>query len=305
MRLLPKRPSSQQVVLTSLLVDVSDVALNLVVAFVSRSVVMLTEALQGGADLITSSLLLVGVARSRRRADRFSRFGYGREIFFWTLMAGIIMLVFTSALSISFGWRRVFSPQPVEHTLWAIAVLVLGLITNTYAFNLSLRRLKNTHPHARLWNIFVYPDLIETKAAFILDLMGALAAGTGLIALIIYLITQNPIYDGVGAIIIGLIIAALSFLLVLDVKDLLVGRSAPPEVENRIRRVVERFNRVQKVLDLRTMYIGSGSLLVNLEVHVAARLKTEEIEQLIDRIKERVRHEVPGVRHIQVELETP
>jgi divalent metal cation (Fe/Co/Zn/Cd) transporter len=77
-----KTVSEQKVLITTFLVDLLDVALNLVVAIVTGSMVMLSEFFQGLADLTAAALLLVGYKRSRKRADKQHPFGYGKEIYF-------------------------------------------------------------------------------------------------------------------------------------------------------------------------------------------------------------------------------
>ena len=75
--------TSEKVIVTSFLVDVSDVLINAFVAVLSGSVVMLSQALEGGADLLASGFLLVGIKRSKRPSDRKHPYGYGRELYFW------------------------------------------------------------------------------------------------------------------------------------------------------------------------------------------------------------------------------
>lgn len=266
---------------------------------------MLAEALQGGADLLTSALLLVGLRRSGKRANRQYRFGHGRELFFWVLMAGVAMFMLTATLSFLFGLQRLLDPEPVENIWLAYTALVLGLATNGYALSLSLRRLRGHHTGARPWQSFRHSSLIETKATLILDTLGSVSAATGLIALGLYQITGNSAFDGLGSMAIGVATAVLAVVLISSVKDLLVGRSATSDIEDRIRQAAEAVPEVQKVLDLRTMYLGSERLLVNIEVHMQGGLETHEIEQIIDEIKRKVKRKAPIVSHIQVELETP
>jgi divalent metal cation (Fe/Co/Zn/Cd) transporter len=111
--------------------------------------------------------------------------------------------------------------------------------------------------------------------------------------------------DGVGAMMIGIAIAVCSVFLIAGIKDLLIGRSAAPEVEDRIKKAALSVDEVQDVLGIRTLHIGSEKLLVDLDVHMEARLTTRELEQIIDKIKSQIRAEVPSVKFIQVELETP
>ncbi|MDB5178956.1 MAG: cation diffusion facilitator family transporter [Patescibacteria group bacterium] len=302
-----RRISARRVIVTSFAVDFIDVVLNFGVALLSGSVVIFTEAMQGFADLLTSGLLWVGLHRSRKRANRKHQFGYGKELFFWILMAGLSMLVLTSGFSLYFGLQRLFHPMPIHHLPLAYAVLVIGFVTNTYAFGLSMRRLElRRRDGLKVWWQHIRAStFIETKATLILDLMGSVASVLGLISLIFYGITGDGRLDGLGAIVVGVCCAVFAVLLILEVKSFIVGRSASPEMEHRIKHVAEKVKGVHRVLDLRTMQMGSEKVMVNMEVHIDHNLKTMEIEQLMDDLKAAVKVDVPEVQHIQVEVETP
>ncbi len=297
--------SAHKVVLTSFIVDLSDIILNIIVTVLSGSVVMLSQAIQGIADLITSGFLLYGLQQSKRRANTASPFGYGRELYFWTFLSAIVMLIFTAGLSFAFGLERVFSPQTVDNLLLSNLTLLIGLVSNSYALSLSYRRLKQNDTARSLWQALRHPDFIETKTTFILDLMGVLAALFGIVALVFYAITGNQTLDGIGAMIIGIMVAILSFFLILQIKDLIVGKSAPKEIEKLIKDTILTFPHIHDVLDLRTMYLGTDRLLINIEVHVVDDMSTDEIELLIDNVKARLKRAIPTAHHIQIELETP
>jgi cation diffusion facilitator family transporter len=297
--------SARRVIITSFAVDFLDLVFNITVAIFTGSVVMLAEALQGGADLVTSGLLLIGLKQSKRRANRQFRFGYGRELFFWILMAGMTMFCVTAVFSVYFGLQRIFHPSAVTNIPLAFVILAIGLCTNLYAFQLSLRRLRAAVPASATWRQIVRSALVETKATLILDGMGSAAAAFGLLSLTLYHFTGNQIFDGVGAVIIGVFTGAAALLLIADVKTLLVGKGVEPATQKQIRQAVLSFPEVRSVLDLRTMYLGVDMLLINLEVHLAADMTTTDIEVLMDDIKAKVQREVPGTRHIQIEVETP
>lgn len=292
-------------IFTTFAVDLSDVIFNLIVAALTGSVVMLAAALQGGADLLTSALLMLGLRRAGRRPNRNYRFGHGRELFFWVLMAGVAMFILTATLSFLFGLERVLNPEPITDVWLALLALAIGITTNGYALSLSVRRLSRAQTGSNKWQHFRHSSMVETKATFIMDLLGSIATIMGLIALGLYQITGNSAYDGVGSMAIGIGTAALAIVLISSVKDLLVGRSATTDIEGRIRSAAEEIPEVQRVLDLRTMYLGSERLLVNIEVHMQGGLETRQIERIIDQIKHKVQRRAPIVTHIQVELETP
>jgi cation diffusion facilitator family transporter len=304
---MEKKPniSARKVIVASFAVDILDIVFATGVAYATGSVVMLTEALEGISDLTSSGLLWIGLKRSQRRDDRTHPFGYGREIYFWTLLAALIMFGVTSTVSIYFGWQRFLHPKVIENIVLAQIVLLIAFFSNGYAFYLSYKRLIKKRRLKHVVRIFYRSSLIETKTTFILDLMGTVASLLGTMALGIYVATGDIRFDGLGAILIGITLAFLAFLLLMGIRDLLVGRSASFETEEKIRRAALKIDEVKEVLDLKTLHVGSEKLLVNLEVNMESHLSTGELEQLIDRIKEQIQVEVPSVKYIQVELETP
>jgi cation diffusion facilitator family transporter len=296
--------SLKRVVLTSFLVDVSDVALNVIASLLSGSVTMMAQALEGAADLLSSGLLLIGSRLSEKPPSERYPYGHGRELYFWTFMSGLATFTITAGLSFYWGLMRFLDPEPVSHLYLNYAVLIFAVFSNGYAFSLSYRRLLGKKSFTQIIDTFIHSAFIETKTTFILDLMGTVASLFGLISLLIYGATGNIRFDGVGAMATGLALAFFAYFILKGSKELLVGRSASVEVVEKIRKAVESFSEVNKVLDLRTLLIGPDRLLVNMEVHTIDGLTTDEIEKLIDRIEKKIKSKVNIRMRIQVELES-
>lgn len=299
--------SDVRIVATSAFVSVLDVVLNIIVALITGSTVMLSQALQGFSDLATGGLLFIGVKRSKRAPDARFQFGYGREIFFWVLIASIIMFAGTGAMSLYFGYQQIISPTPVEHIWIAFAMLSFGLVTNGYAFSLSLRRLRQNSDGRgkRWWTFLVNSSLVETKATFAIDFLGTSAALLGLASLVLYQLTGLAQFDGVGSVAIGLTMMAAAVMLMRDIRDLIVGRGVDGETLRIIKEETLAVHGVNDVLDLLTMYVGSSKLFVVVEVHLQDAFTTDEVERITDTIKRRIHKRLPIVDHVQVEIETP
>lgn len=101
-----KTLSDKTIVLTSLAVSTSDVILNFLVAIITGSTVMMSQSLQGISDGLTAVILLFGVTKSSRADDKRHPFGYGREIFFWVLIAAIFMFIGSGVISFLLGFRQ-------------------------------------------------------------------------------------------------------------------------------------------------------------------------------------------------------
>ena len=160
-------------------------------------------------------------------------------------------------------------------------------------------------PLRQLHRTFLNSSSVATKNTFVLDLMGAMGAGSGLISLLLYQLTGDLRFDAIGAMLVGGTTAILALVLIIGVEGFLVGKRASAEVEEHIKKAALTIPQVKQILDLRTMQIGSEKLLVNMEVHMEDELTTDQLELLIDKIKAQVQTKVPSIQFVQVELETP
>ena len=300
-----KEVSIIRIVVTSFLVDVSDVVLNLIVVVLTGSVVVLTQVVQGVADLTASALTVVGVLRSRLPASKKHPFGHGREVYFWAMLSGIVLFSLSAVFAFKVSYDRFLNPEKINNILLAGGVLLVGFVTNSYALSLSVKKLIRNKGWSRLPEAFAGSTLIETKTALIQDLTGSLSSALGLLALMMYKLTGDLRFDGLGGMVISVLMALLAVMLLINVHDLIIGRSASKTKENEIAKTVLAIKGVISIVDLRTLVIGSEKIMVHLEVNVEGGLKTAQIEKLIDEIQMKVKRKVPVSELIQVEIETP
>lgn len=301
----PSQITAERVVTTSFIVDVSDILINTFVAVITKSVVMQSQALEGLADLIASGFLLIGVKRSKQPLDRRHPYGYGRELYFWTFLSALATFSLAASFSFFIGLRRFLNPEKITRIGLSFGALFLTIVTNGYAMSLSFKRLLGKNPEIKVWQALFYPALIETKTAFVLDLMGTIASIFGFLALLIYQLTGELKFDGLGAMVVGITLAILALFIIKAAKDLLVGQSASLRIEGKIVKAAQSCPNVKKVISLRTLHVGPKRLLVNMEVNLTDKLTTSEIEKIIDKIEGQIKEEVPSATNIQIELETP
>ena len=273
--------------------------MNVVVMLITGSVVMLAEAFEGLSDLVASGLLLIGLRMSKKRPNKKHPFGFGKALFFWTLISAMVMLIFGAGLSMYFGVQRFLHPEEIEKIGLAYGALIISILTNGYALSLSTRRLLAKEKISKLYRIFLTTTHVETKNTFILDMTGTLSAVMGLISLLLYQLLDVQFFDAIGAILIGLLIGVSSIVLIFGIKDYLTGKTAPPEIEKKIRDAVMETIGVTAITELDTMYIGSEKLLVNLDVTIK---QGKNAQLVVANIKEHVTKAVPVVYSIQVEV---
>ena len=297
--------SGDRAVIVSSLVSVGDVAFSFIVAAITGSSVMLAQGLQGMADSITTIFLFIGLRRSRRKADEDYPLGYGRELFFWVLIASVFAFLFSGGLASYRAVQQIIDGSVIDSVYIALGALAFGFMTNGYSFLTSFRRLAQQAGDQSYIEYLRYSSLVETKMTLLVDFLGTLSALFGLIALGMFVITDNPLFDGVGALLIGILTAAGAMIVIIDLRDLIVGRRPNPRVIKDICDTALTVRGVQEVLDIRAISVGSGEVLAILEVHFKDGHSTDEIEQITDRVKAKVIDRVQQVTRVQVEAETP
>lgn len=295
--------SSQKALTISFLVDVLDIVSSILVSILSGSVIMLSEALQGTADAINSGFLLIGYHRAKKKASAGFQFGYGKEVYFWTIISSLIMFTVTATISVLIGYHRWLNPQIIHNKILMLASLLLALTTNSYAFWLSVKRLYKNTDITNIWRSFKSSSLIEIKTSFVLDLMGAMSSLLGLIAFTIFSLTGNYRFDGIGAMMIGLLIAIMAILLLTELRTFVAGKSADSETIEMIKKIALAAPGVKSISDLRTMYQGSEKLIINLDILINDSDSAETAGEIIDKIKEKIKDEIKETYYIQIELD--
>jgi divalent metal cation (Fe/Co/Zn/Cd) transporter len=221
------------------------------------------------------------------------------------LTGSTVMLAVTSTFSFYSGLQRWLHPEKIEYLGVAYGALAVAVFSNGYATILSLRKIMGQQKLNRLPQEFVESSDITPRITLVLDAAGTLAAAFGLITLIIYGITGDSKFDGLGAMIIGTLLLVMALVLLATTKGLVTGKSASSKIKRKITQATMQIPQVNSVLDLRTMMMGPDNLLINAKVHLKDDLSTDEIEKIIDDIKENIRKDLKGTAHITIEPETP
>lgn len=292
-------PNTKQVLRTSLVVDVCGLVLNTAVAAITGSVVMLVAALEGFAGLSSVAMLLFANKRSSQRATKLHPFGYGREISYWSTVAAFVVVTTVGVLAIRFGYQKVIaeSPEAVHHTWLAYIALLLALGGNGYSLRTSLRKLLDGQPVQSLTKVFMSTPVVAAKTTVVLDAMGAAVALVGLFALGLYGLSgfDAAQFDGVGALAMGVGLLLSGVALLISVHGLVMNQGASREVERKIRDAAREVPEVKHVIGMQTTMVGSDKMLANIDVHLKDGLNTDQVEQVVEKVREAAEQSTEGV----------
>jgi cation diffusion facilitator family transporter len=293
-------------ILTALAANVVIAIAKFAAAIVSGSAAMLAEALHSLADTGNELLLLVGISRSRRPADDLHPFGHGRERYVWTFLVAVNLFTLGAAFSIYNGVHGLLAGEEPPQATIAFAVLGLSALFEGYALHTSWKQFRGR----RREGVGLLRDLRDSKDPELLTVLGEdTAALCGLfvaaLGLGLTVLTGNTAFDAAGSIGVGLILGAVALLLGREVHALILGETAGPEIDGRVRGIVERSPSVLQIRTLHTVHTGPDEIFLVLEVTFADDLRADGIEEAIDRLEAEIRREMPQIARIAIEPEAP
>ena len=273
-----------------------------VAAWLSGSTTMIAEGVHSVADSANQALLLLGMTLAVRKAPALYPLGRQKERYFWAFMVSLTLFFLGGVFAIYEGIHRLRGDHgaPVS-PIAAVVVLVVSIALETGSFAVAIREFNRGRGKRSLYQaLFASKD--PTIPVVLLEDAGAVAGlMVALIAVVLAWLTGSPIADGVGSIVIGVLLCTIGLLLAGDTKSLLIGESASPELEQTALEQVESTPGVEAVTQLLTMHLGPQSVLLALKVRFRDGMPVGEIESTINALEERVRTAVPEMTRIFVE----
>lgn len=297
-------PSSTVAIVAAILGNFA-IAVTKFVAFgLTGSSAMLSEAIHSLVDTGNGLLLLLGIRLSRRPADDKHPFGYGSELYFWTLIVGILIFGLGGGISIYEGILHMIHPAELtEDPRVNYIVLGLAVVFEGIAWYLALKAFLKVKGKTRFWQAVrtskdptTYAVLFEDSAA----LLGLVVAFLG-----IYFghLWDMPRLDATASILIGLILAGVAMILIYETRGLLIGESADPEIIQDVRQMALNDSGVDRVGPPLTLHFGPEHVLLNLDIQFHDHLSADDIEAAVDRLETQIREKYPEIKHIFLEAE--
>jgi cation diffusion facilitator family transporter len=268
---------------------------------ITGSASMLAEAIHSVADSGNQGLLLLGGRRARRKADATHPFGYGRERYFWAFVVALVLFSLGGAFAIFEGISKIRHPHEIESPAVAIGILLFAIVLETFSFRTAIVESNKVRGDATWWQFIRRSKNPELPVVLLEDLGAEVGLLIALAAVTATLVTDDPIWDGVGTLSIGLLLAAIAVILASEMKSLLLGETASPEVEGRIRAAIEQDAAVDRLIHMRTQHIGPEELLVGAKVSFREGLEVTELAGAVNRLETGVRANVPEARVMYIE----
>ena len=308
-----------------------------IVAVFSSSASMFAESVHSLADTLNQSLLLIGLKRSKKPADKSRGYGYGIERFFWSLISACGILFIGAGVTVYHSVDSLIhhSANNIhDFNYYIILTLCVAFVVEGITLLIALKELRGK----RKLSLKIFDDVDPVTLAVVYE-DGAAVLGVivALIAQFLMHFTANNVYDSIGGIIVGLILAFLAILLIVKNHQYIIGKSLDKNTTEEIIEFLLEDPCIENILDFKSVAVDinkyriyatvewNGSPLYE-EIYDAGDLKeefdtikndfrkfaklmfktTDRIPRLvgshIDKIEKKIKEKFPQISYVDIEI---
>jgi cation diffusion facilitator family transporter len=289
---------AKRVVYTALAGNLAIAVTKFAAALLTGSSSMLTEAIHSLVDTGNQGLLLYGMKRSRRKPDLIHPLGYGRELYFWSFVVALLIFAGGAGVSIYEGIAHIRSPEPIEHVVVNYVVLAASFVFEGTSWRVAYKEFRQAQGDMGWWKAIrrskdptTFVVLFEDSAALVGILIAAI-----FIALAQAL--GDPRLDGIGSVLIGIVLGGVAILLARESKGLLIGERASPALSDAVTAIAQAEPGVCAVNNVLTIHLAPDQVLVTISLDFEDGLDTRKIEAAVTAIERRARAAHPEINSV-------
>ncbi len=244
----------------------------------SGSVVMFSEAVHSVADTSNQFLLMIGIRRSTKKPDQDFIYGYGHERFFWALISACGIFFLGAGVVIYRGIDSLSHHRPLFHGPVIYWVLGISFIVESITFALAIKEIRR---HRGNWN---FRDIIKngdpsTLAVLYEDGLAIFSIIIAFASILLANLTGQYFWDSVGSIVIGILLAIVAIILIAKNREFLIGKSIPPDLQDKIVRLLESEPAIERVIDFKSTTLDIGIYRIKCEIEFNGFVLLKEIYQ--------------------------
>ncbi|WP_321793647.1 cation diffusion facilitator family transporter [Caballeronia sp. J97] len=230
---------------------------------------MFAEAIHSTADCGNQLLLLFGLKRAQAPANALHPLGSGREIYFYALIVALLLFFVGGAFSVYEGAHRLMHHEPLSNPIVALVILGVSVVLEAFSLAGAVREIRKGAPDKTLWRWFRETRESELLVVAGEDVAALLGLAIAFAAVLMTMLTGNPAYDAWGSIGVGVLLMIIAFLVAREVKSMIVGESASPEVRKAIDARLRTRPEITRIISLITLQWGK---------HVVVAVQAEMID---------------------------
>jgi cation diffusion facilitator family transporter len=255
---------------------------------IGQSQALLADGIHSLSDLISDGMVLLAAKHAAEEADEDHPYGHGRFETLATVALGLFLIA--AALGIAYdAILRLQNPEqlavPATFTLIIAAISIFANEGLFHATRAVAHRIRSPMLEANAWHH--RSDAISS----IVVLMGVGATLAG-----------YPLFDGIAAIVVALMIAKIGYDLGMQSVQELVDTALEPEMVEQIRETILNISDVRQLHMLRSRRMGHNAL-IDVHIQVSPRLSVSEGHHISEAVEQAVIDNFDEVNDVTVHID--
>ncbi|HET9033891.1 MAG TPA: cation diffusion facilitator family transporter [Dokdonella sp.] len=267
----------------------------LIAAVMTGSGAMLAEAVHSMADCGNQVLLLFGIRQAKKPPSPDYPLGYGKAVYFWSFLVALMLFSVGGMFSLYEGWHKLSSDVPLTSPWIAIGVLIFSIIVEGVSMRACLIEVNKARGEQNLWQWFRQSRQAELVVIFGEDLAALLGLVFALIAVVLSMLTGNPLWDALGTLAIGGLLIIVAILISIEVKAMLIGQGVDPRRLASIREFLQQRPEIETLYNLLTLQLGND-VMVSVKAKMQGELSASGLVAQINAIERELKRRFPEVR---------
>ncbi len=264
-------------------------------AVMTGSGAMAAEAVHSLADCGNQGLLLLGLKNTKRLPSPDYPLGHGKAIYFWSFLVALLLFSVGGAFSLYEGLHKLDNPEPLRWPMLAIGVLTFGIVAEAVSMWGCMQEVNKARNGKSLWRWFRESRQSELIVVFGEDLAALLGLVFALGAVLLTMVTGNPVFDAIGTLAIGVLLVLIAVFLAVEVKALLIGQSADPELKASINEFLSKRPEIAKLFNVITLQLGPD-VMVAIKAEMRGELSGRALVGAINAVEADLRARFPEIR---------
>ncbi len=289
--------SSLRAIIYALAANLGIAAAKGLAAWYTGSSAMLAEAIHSAADSANEILLLLGLREARRPVSDEHPLGHGKAIYFWSVIVAIMLFSMGGIFAVSEGLHKLHYPKMPQSPWVAMVVLVVSMLLEISSLRGALAEVRKVQGKLSLTKWFRVSRQSELIVVVGEDIAALVGLSLAMVAVLTTILTANPLFDALGTIAIGLVLVLVAVAVGIEVKSLLIGESADPEMKASLLDFLSGRPEVDHVYNLITLQLGS-ELMIAVKVRMHEDASAARLIADINNVEAAIKERFPMVRWI-------
>lgn len=262
---------------------------------------MISEGVHSLVDTSNGGLLLYGLKRAERPADKTHPFGYGMEIYFWSFVVALLIFALGGGVALYEGFQHAMHPVASTNVTVNYIVLGVAILFEGTSLLIALKEFKKSNGKFSLFKSIRRSKDSSSFAIIVEDFGALIGLVIALIGVAVGQVFNWPAADGIASMCIGVILLSMATFLAVETKALLLGESMDVDAINEIEIIVKSNPHVISHSWIRTVHFGPSGVVLAVDIEFTDALQVPEVEQEIKEIEKVIQSKFPEVAHIFIE----